>query len=75
MGSGEGEGQEFQDGMVTPPQGIQVPLGNPTATPGPAIGAAMPGTAEEGTQGAFAFTPSARVAGFTPILEGPAPDI
>ena len=43
MGNGEGEGQELQQGMVTPPQGIQAPLGTPTASPGPAIGTAVPG--------------------------------
>ena len=75
MGSGEGEEQELLHGMVTPPQGIQAPLGTSTATPGPAIGTAVLETAEQGRQGAFAITPSGRTPGFTPIREGPAPDV
>ena len=75
MGSGEGEGQEFQQEMVTRPHGTQAPLGTPTATPGPAIGTTVPVMAEEGRQGAFAIIGSGRVPGFTPIREGPAPDV
>ena len=56
MESGEGEGQEFQQGMVTPAQGFQAPLGLPVQDfqaqlemPGAAPSSA-PGMAEEGSK-------------------------